>query len=199
MRIAYFRTSAPGQSVEAQRHAMGGTFDLEFTDEFVSGGVLAADRPGWRELMGKIRKGDTVCVFAVDRLGRDAIDIQATARQLMALGVTVDILGIGPLVGDAGELVLAVMASFAQSERNRIRQRTSAGMAAAQRSLAETGQTQHGRTRIGRAPAADPFEVNAWRSRHGASIPATCARFKISRATVLRYARKAAQALEAAP
>ena len=46
MKIAYFRVSTGDQSVEAQRHALGGGFDREFVDEGVSGGTLAADRPG---------------------------------------------------------------------------------------------------------------------------------------------------------
>jgi putative DNA-invertase from lambdoid prophage Rac len=45
-RVAYLRVSTTEQSVEAQRTALGAS-DKEFRDEGVSGGVLAADRPGW--------------------------------------------------------------------------------------------------------------------------------------------------------
>ncbi len=41
--------------------------------------------------------GDTVYVYAVDRLGRDALDVQATVRTLIDAGVTVDI----PVSADA--------------------------------------------------------------------------------------------------
>ncbi|WP_309645683.1 recombinase family protein, partial [Phenylobacterium sp.] len=76
MRIAYYRVSSRDQSIEAQRHAMGGGFDREFSDEGVSGGVMAADRPGFAKLLDQVREGDTVCFYAVDRLGRDALDVQ---------------------------------------------------------------------------------------------------------------------------
>lgn len=76
-RIAYFRVSTTDQSIEVQRGALGGPFDKEFADEGVSGAVQAAQRPGFSELLKFVREGDTVFVYAVDRLGRDALDVQA--------------------------------------------------------------------------------------------------------------------------
>ena len=87
MRIAYFRVSTGDQSVEAQRHALGGAFDREFIDKGVSGGVMAADRPGFHRLLDAVRAGDVVCIFAMDRLGRDALDIQGTVKRLLDAGV----------------------------------------------------------------------------------------------------------------
>ncbi len=58
-------------------------------------GTMAADRPGFAKLLEQVRKGDTLCVYAVDRLGRDALDVQATVRHLLHKGVTVDIHGLG--------------------------------------------------------------------------------------------------------
>jgi putative DNA-invertase from lambdoid prophage Rac len=60
-RVTYLRVSTGEQSVEAQRTALGAS-DKEFRDEGVSGGVLAADRPGWSALMSYVREGDTVAV-----------------------------------------------------------------------------------------------------------------------------------------
>ena len=68
-RIAYYRVSTKDQSIEAQRLAMGGGFDQEFQDEGVSGGVMAAKRPSFAELLATVRDGDSVHVYAVDRLG----------------------------------------------------------------------------------------------------------------------------------
>ena len=50
-RIAYLRVSTKDQDVDSQRTAMGGNFEKEFIDEGVSGAVLAADRPGFSELL----------------------------------------------------------------------------------------------------------------------------------------------------
>ena len=76
-RVAYYRVSTADQSIEAQRAAMGGPFDQEFKDEGVSGGIVAAQRPGFAAMLSSLRKGDAVHVYAVDRLGRDALDVQA--------------------------------------------------------------------------------------------------------------------------
>src|SRR5438067_9858983 len=126
-RIAYYRVSSTDQSIEAQRFAMGGGFDREFTDEDVSGGILAAERPGFAALLTYIREGDALCVFAIDRLGRDAIDVQKTVRDLLAKGVSIDVRGLGTIAKGAGEIVVAVLAQVASMERERIRERCEAG------------------------------------------------------------------------
>ncbi|RYG98296.1 MAG: recombinase family protein, partial [Alphaproteobacteria bacterium] len=61
-RIAYFRVSTTDQSIEAQRHAFGGSFDREFSDDGVSGAVVAAKRPGFAALLDYVREGDTLYV-----------------------------------------------------------------------------------------------------------------------------------------
>lgn len=187
MRIAYFRVSTGDQSVEAQRHAMGGTFDKEFSDHGVSGGVLAADRPGFAKLLEQVRKDDTVCVYAVDRLGRDALDVQATVRKLIDSGVTVDIHGLGQIGRGVGEIILAVLAQVADMERHKIRERTEAGRAAARAALEATGKTHRGKDSLGRPKAQDAAAVVSWRREKAASIRQTARHFGLSDATVKRY------------
>jgi putative DNA-invertase from lambdoid prophage Rac len=186
-RIAYYRVSTADQSIEAQRTAMGGAFDQEFTDEGVSGGVLAADRPGFAAMLATVRGGDTVHVYAVDRLGRDAIDVQATVRRLIDAGVTVDVHGIGPIGRGAGELILAVLAQVAEMERRRIAERTAAGRQAARAHLQATGRTHRGKESLGRPFAADAAAVRQWRMASKASIAETARHFGLSAATVKRY------------
>lgn len=187
MQIAYYRVSTGDQSIEAQRTAMGGQFDREFSDEGVSGGVMAAERTGFAKLLEQVRPGDAVHVYAVDRLGRDALDVQATVRRLIDMGVTVDVRGLGPIGRGVGELILAVLAQVAEMERRRIAERTAAGRAAARKSLAETGRTHRGKASLGRPVAADAAAVAKWRRQHLASISETARQFKLSPATVKRY------------
>lgn len=186
-RIAYYRVSTADQSIEAQRAAMGGTFDQEFTDEGVSGGVLAADRPGFAAMEKAARKGDTVYVYAVDRLGRDALDVQATVRRLIDAGVTVHVHGLGPMARGVGELILAVLAQVAEMERRRIAERTEAGRQAARAALKATGKTHRGKDSLGRPFAADAGTVKDWRKANAASIAQTAQHFGLSAATVKRY------------
>tara|TARA_R110002124_G_scaffold68671_1_gene185461 strand:+ start:13148 stop:13729 length:582 start_codon:yes stop_codon:yes gene_type:complete len=187
MRIAYYRVSTNDQSVEAQRHAMGEAFDREFSDEGVSGGTLAATRPGFAKLLEVVRDGDVVCVYAVDRLGRDALDVQATVRRLLEQGVAVEVHGLGIISRGVGELILAVLAQVADMERRRITERTEAGRTAAKASLAATGRTHRGKESLGRPMAADGRAVVTWRGASRASIKETARHFGISEATVKRY------------
>lgn len=194
-RIAYYRTSSDGQSIEAQRQALGGGFDEEFADEGVSGAIRAEDRPGFAKLLQYIRKGDTLYVYAMDRLGRDALDVQAMVRRLLDKGVTLDVRGLGPIGRGVGELIVAVLAQMADIERHRIKERCDSGRAAAKASLAATGKTHRGKAGLGRPMAAAPEEVVSWRKANHASIKETCEHFGLSKATVARYC--AAEVLKA--
>lgn len=187
--IAYYRVSTGDQSIDAQRSALGRTFDQEFSDVAVSGMTLAGSRPGFADLLTKVRNGDTVHVYAVDRLGRDALDIQGTVRRLLGLGVTVDVHGLGPIGRGAGELILAVLAQVAEMERQRIADRTQAGRDAARIALAATGRTHRGKESLGRPKICDDAAVKDWRGRNSASIRQTAQHFQISVATVKRCCR----------
>lgn len=186
-RIAYYRVSTLDQSIEAQRAVMGGPFDQEFSDEGVSGGVLAAERPGFAAMLAALRQGDTVYVYAVDRLGRDAIDVQATVRDMLAKGIIIHVYGIGAIGEGVGEIIVAVLAQMAAIERRRIAERTEAGRKAARASLAATGKTHRGKDSLGRPFAADAAAVRKWRRDNGASIAQTASQFRLSPATVKRY------------
>ena len=190
-RIAYYRVSTGDQSVEAQRNALGGNFDKEFKDEGISGAIAAADRPDFARLLSYVREGDTVCVYAVDRLGRDALDIQGTVRRLIDNGITVDVHGLGPIGRGVGELILAVLAQIADMERSRIKERCEAGRDAARVALAATGKTHNGKHGLGRKPKGEAATVAKWRQENGASISGAAKHFGISAATVKRYCREA--------
>lgn len=190
-RIAYYRVSTGDQSIDSQRLALGGDFDQEFSDEGVSGGILAATRPGFAEMLSKVRSGDAVHIYAVDRLGRDALDVQSTVRRLIDMGVTVHVYGLGPIGRGVGELILAVLAQVADMERQRIAERTQAGRAAARASLEATGRTHRGKESLGRPTAQDAATVVAWRKENGASIAQTARHFGLSPATVKRYSASA--------
>jgi len=186
-RLAYFRVSTTDQSIASQRTALGGDFAKEFCDEGVSGTVLAAERPGFAALLAYAREGDEIHVNAVDRLGRDALDVQATVRRLLERGVSLEVRGLGRIGKGAGELILAVLAQVADMERQRIIERTAQGRETARRSLAATGLTHRGKESLGRPVKADVQAVKAWRAANSASIAQTATQFDLSTATVKRY------------
>jgi putative DNA-invertase from lambdoid prophage Rac len=187
-RIAYFRVSTNGQSIEAQRAELGGSFDREFTDAGISGAIPARQRPAMAELLDYARSGDTVYVYGVDRLGRDSIDVQTTVRDLLSKGVALHVHGIGPIAGEAGKLVLALLAQIAEMERAKIIERTEAGRKLARETIASTGKTHRGKLGMGRPFENEPAAIVAWRMANKASIAQTAQHFAISIATVKRAA-----------
>lgn len=186
-RLAYYRVSTGDHSIEAQRSSLVGPFDKEFIDEGVSGAIPAESRPGFAAMMNYVREGDVIHVAAIDRLGRDALNVQATVRKLIEKGVTVEVLGLGAIAKGVGELIVAVLAQIADMERNRIKERCDAGREAARASLETTGRTHRGKASLGRPFAADAANVVQWRKDNKASIKATAAQFALSEATVKRY------------
>jgi len=192
--IAYYRVSSNSQSIDAQKASLthAKLIDKEFTDEGVSGATPAAARPGFAALLGYVREGDTIHVYAVDRLGRDAIDVQITIRALLRKGVTVEVNGLGSIGPGVGELIVAVLAQVADMERARINERTASGRSLAKLSLAATGKTHRGKESLGRPAKADAATVKAWRVDNAASISQAAAHFGISDSTVKRYTATAA-------
>lgn len=191
--VAYFRVSTNDQSIASQRSALLSSvgltkFDKEFSDVGISGATLANSRKGFVELKAYLRKGDTLYIYSLDRLGRDAIDIQMVVRDLLEDGVKVFVVGIGVLDAMAGQIVVAVLAQVAQLERTRINERTAAGRKIAKETFAKTGKTHKGKTSLGRPRKIDCKEVTRWRKINEASITTTAGHFGISIASVKRCA-----------
>ncbi|TXM92602.1 recombinase family protein [Methylobacterium sp. WL30] len=182
--IGYVRVSTGDQSVEAQRHSIGLIHMVEewFCDEGVSGVVRALDRPGFSALLKYARKGDTLIVGAVDRLGRDTLDVLATVEALQAKSVAIISLREGfDLSTPIGKAMLTMLAAVAELERANIKARQMAGI---QRAKSE------GRA-LGRQKAIDDASVAIWRKDNAASIASTAAQFGISPASVKRACRPA--------
>lgn len=189
--IAYFRVSDNDQTIASQKAALthASLIEKEFVDEGVSGAILAAKRPGFAAMLDYVRSGDTLHVYAVDRLGRDSIDIQTNVNQLLAKGVLIEINGLG-LVADneIGRLLITILAQMAQMERVRIMERTAAGRAVARASLAATGKTHKGKDSLGRKRVITEAEVQAFRGtgEDRKSIAETAKHFEVSEATIKR-------------
>lgn len=180
--IGYTRVSTDEQSVESQRYSIEQTHKIEewFTDEGVSGAVKAMDRPGFSELFKYVRKGDTLIVPAVDRLGRDTIDVLSTVDALVRKGVSIISLREGfDLSTPIGKAMLTMLAAVAELERSNIKARQMAGIA---RAKAE-GKA------LGREKTIDDAAVAQWRKENGASIQITASQFGISVASVKRACR----------
>lgn len=182
--IAYTRVSTDGQSIEAQRHTISHRYNVSedgwFSDEATSGTTKAMDRQGFAALFSYARKGDTVVVAAIDRLGRNTIDVLETVEALKAKGVTVVSMREGfDLSNPTGKLMLTLLAGVAELERENIRARQMAGINKAK---------AEGR-KLGAPKQHDDARIAAWRKETGSSIQATADYWGVSTATVKRACR----------
>jgi DNA invertase Pin-like site-specific DNA recombinase len=133
---AYLRISTltHDQTNDNQRKKIvdaGFTVDEFVSEEGVSGTVMALERPAFSAMMGKTLPGDTVICTALDRLGRNAIDVLHTVDAFKERGVALRVMQLDgtDLTSSAGKILVHVMACMAEIERDNISERTKAGLA----------------------------------------------------------------------
>lgn len=151
-RLGYTRVSTATQDAKLQLDALiaAGVQKRDVFADVTSGSRTAIERPGMKKLLEYATEGDTVVVWRVDRLGRSLIDVLNTVNLLRERGILVRSLsdGIDPETS-TGRLMLNMLATLAEYERELITERVSAGIAAA----------KQGGTRFGR-PLSDPKVIS---------------------------------------
>ncbi len=130
MKIGYARVSTLEQNLDLQIDALQRAGCEKIITDEISGSV--AERPGLTELRHSLRKGDTIVVWRLDRLGRslkhlmDWInELQDKKIEFQSLQESID------TSTSTGKLVFHIFASLAEFERNLIGERTKAGLEAA--------------------------------------------------------------------
>jgi putative DNA-invertase from lambdoid prophage Rac len=187
--FAYCRVSTSGQTVENQiAEIKAAGFNLEphrVISETVSGSTMAADRPEFARLLDRLEKGDVLVVSRIDRLGRNAIDVRSTVDLLAGKGVKVHCLALGgaDLTSSAGRMIMGVIASMAEFERDLIVERTHAGL----------NRARAAGVRVGRPPALTVEQQAEVREKlaGGASILGLANAYGVDRKAIKR-ARDAA-------
>lgn len=137
MLIGYMRVSkADGaQSTDLQRDALlsAGVESVNLYEDQASG--KKDDRPHLAACLKALRKGDTLLVWKLDRLGRDLRHLVNTVHDLTDRGVGLKVLtGEGAAIDTttaSGKLVFGIFAALAEFERELISERIIAGLAAA--------------------------------------------------------------------
>ena len=182
--FGYARVSTTGQQTDNQRLELekaGYPIKSEFwfADEGVSGKVCANQRPAFKQLKSQIRKGETLVVSKLDRLGRDAIDVLQTVKEFAEMGVKVVVLQLGTtdLTSAAGKLLLTMLSAVAEMERDLLVERTQAGLARAKlegKSLGRPSKTTH-----------QQKDEIIHKLNRGVSVSAIARDYNISRATVI--------------
>jgi len=182
--FAYARVSTNGQTVAGQLQEIAAAGfqppDYRVVSEIISGSVPAMQRPEFARLVDRLEPGDILVVSKLDRLGRDAIDVTETVSTLSKIPVRVHCLALGgsDLTSSSGQLTMNVLNAVAQFERDLLRERTSAGLAAAKAKG----------TRLGRPRALTKAQEIAAKARlaNGETVSSIAKSLAVSRATVGR-------------
>jgi DNA invertase Pin-like site-specific DNA recombinase len=180
MDIGYARVSTDDQDLSLQLDALEQAGCAKIYRDTQSG--AKADRPGLAQALEHLREGDTLVVWRLDRLGR-------SLSQLIQLMTELDERGVGfrslteqiDTTTPGGKLIFHIFGALAEFERNLIRERTMAGLAAARARGRKGGRPKRldtdRKVQMARQLHADTSN----------SIEDICATLGISRATLYRY------------
>jgi DNA invertase Pin-like site-specific DNA recombinase len=128
--LGYARVSTGDQDVAGQELRLRGAGAIRVFTDVRSG--RAMERPGLAALLDYARRGDTLAVVRLDRLGRSLAELLATVAMLKERGIA--LLSLEERIDTAsaaGELVFHVFGAIAHFERRLIAERTRDGIAAA--------------------------------------------------------------------
>lgn len=118
------------QTLDLQQDALAAADAVTIYADKASG--KTADRPELIHCMKALRDGDTLVVWRLDRLGRNLQDLIRIVNELETRGVKFKSLKESiDTGGPAGKLVFHMFAALAEFERELVRERTLAGLAAA--------------------------------------------------------------------
>lgn len=128
--IGYARVSTAGQQPALQLDALEAAGCARVFTDRASG--VVAERPELARALDHVRPGDQLVVWKLDRLGRSLRHLIDTVRELEDRGVGFRSLQESlDTVTPGGRLIFHVLGSLAEFERDLIRERTQAGLAAA--------------------------------------------------------------------
>jgi len=130
MKFGYCRVSTREQNLDLQFDALNKEGCNEIFQDQVSG--VKADRPQLSKLLERLRAGDTLVVWKLDRLGRSLTDLVKLVNELNQKQVGLKSLS-DPIdtTTSQGRFVFNIFASLAELERDIIVERTLAGLEAA--------------------------------------------------------------------
>jgi DNA invertase Pin-like site-specific DNA recombinase len=177
MLIGYARVSTHEQTLHLQQDALTKAGCNKLFTDTASG--AKTERKGLEEALNYVRKGDTLVVWRLDRLGRSLPHLIATMTALEERGV-----GFKSLTEDidtttsGGKLIFHIFGALAEFERNLIRERTQAGLTAA-RARGRKGGRPKALTGRKLGIARDLYE-----RRH--PIAEICQTLKVSKVTLYR-------------
>ena len=178
--IGYARVSTAEQKLEPQVDALKAAGCETVFEDVISG--AKAERPGLNDALAFLRKGDTLVVWKLDRLGRSMKHLVETVTDLGDRDVGFRSLTEGvDTTTTGGTLVFHLFGALAQFERDLIVERTQAGLKAA---------ATRGR-KGGRKAVVTPQKLEQARAfiSDGLTVREAAARLKISKTSLYNALR----------
>lgn len=184
MRIGYARISTRDQSFDLQVDALQKAQCDEIFKEVTSGAKTA--RPVLDDLLSRLRTGDILVIWKLDRLGRTLKHLVYLTNELMERQIGLISLN-DPIdtTTPQGRLVFNIFASLAEFERDLIRERTQAGLRAA-RARGRRGGRPGGLSKQAEATA---MAAETLYEAGELSVQAICDQLQISKPTLYAYLR----------
>jgi len=184
MLIGYARVSTEDQTLALQIDALRVAGCERVFEDISSGSVV--ERVGLNQAIDQVREGDILVVWRLDRLGRSLTQLIALVTELARRDV-----GFRSLTEQidtttsSGKLVFHIFGALAEFERNLIRDRTRAGLAAA-RARGKFG----GRPRLSNTEGKVQLASKLFADKTN-TITDICRTLHISRASLYRYVARA--------
>ncbi len=184
MRIGYARVSTKDQSIHLQEDALKKAGCEQIFKEVASG--ARTSRPVLEDLLSRLRSGDVLVIWKLDRLGRSLPHLVTLANDLLERRVGLISLN-DPIdtTTPQGRLVFGIFAALAEFERALIRERTQAGLEAA-RARGRKGGRPAGLSKQAEATA---MAAETLYKEGRMSVQAICDQLSISKPTLYRYLR----------
>ena len=177
MLIGYARVSTHDQTLNLQQDALQKAGCSKIFTDTASG--AKTERIGLNEALNYVRKGDTLVVWRLDRLGRSLPHLITTMTDLEERGIGFKSLTENiDTTTSGGKLIFHIFGALAEFERNLIRERTQAGLTAA-RARGKKGGRPRSLTIQRRSIAQELYDT-------GHPIMDICRTLKLSRATLYR-------------
>lgn len=189
MKIGYARVSTQDQNLDMQIDALKTAGCEIIFEEKISG--KTKERPELTKLFEKLRKGDTVVVWKLDRLGRSLKDLIDLITKMQHIGVSFLSIQDGINTTTAtGRFTFNIFASLAEFEREIISERTKAGLTSARARGRKGGRpTGFSKDTIKKIKAVQTL----YNATNSPSVQDIADSLKISRATCYRYLKVGCQ------
>jgi DNA invertase Pin-like site-specific DNA recombinase len=182
--IGYARVSTTEQHLHLQQDALVQSGCLKIFTDTISGAKL--ERKGLTEALNYIRKGDTLVVWRLDRLGRSLKDLIERITDLHSRNIGFKSLTENiDTTTSGGKLIFHIFGALAEFERDIIKERTNAGLTAARARGRQGGRP--------RSPLSDERKLQMARQMYANkshSVNEICKALGIPRSTFYKYVRK---------